>query len=755
MNNDFLKPYDHNAIEKDLYKKWQESGYFSPENLPVSNPRESSFCIIMPPPNANGSLHVGHAVMVALEDIMIRYARLCGKKTLWLPGADHAGFETQVVFEKKLEKDGTSRFEILKENGGRKKLYQMIWDFTQSNKYHMENQIRQIGASCDWTKETFTLDEKVIKIVYETFKELYDDGLVYRDSRVVNWCVKHQTSLSDLEVAWEDREDKLYYVKYFTLDKKSFITVATTRPETIPGDVAIAVNPNGKWKDWIGKKVIKPIESVSNASNFREISIVSDDAVDESFGTGALKITPAHDAVDFEVGKRHNLQTIKTLNPDGRFNEFAGELQGMKVSEARAKSIEILESKGALEKTETYKHQVGVCYKCKNIVEPMIMPQWFIDLTKKGKEKIVQPAIDAVRSGKIKIVPEFQEKIFFHWMENIRDWNISRQIVWGIQIPVWYCDECLEVTINLEKNPPKKCSKCGCDKLHQETDVFDTWFSSGQWPYATLMTQATNNQLSTINNTDKESGRQSSVVSSMLFNDFYPTSVMETGYDILFFWVARMIMLGLYKTGKVPFKTVYLHGLVRDKDKQKMSKSKGNVVDPLGVVEQYGADALRMALVVGNSPGQDVVYDENKIKGYRNFSNKLWNIARFVLTQTDANSNWQNAELCNEDKQCIEELQKTKNEVGDNIEKYRLSQSAEVAYHYVWHNFADIIIEAEKKILFDENIDENRKNSARKTLYQILVQSLIILHPFMPFVTEAIYQRLPSKNKDFLMVEEW
>jgi len=749
MNDDFLKPYDHNAVEKDLYKAWEQSGYFSPENLAISDPHKSPFCIIMPPPNANGSLHVGHAVMVALEDIMIRYARLRGKKTLWLPGADHAGFETQVVFEKKLEKEGTSRFEILKEESGRKKLYQMIWDFTQSNKSHMENQIRQIGASCDWTRETFTLDEKIIKIVYETFKQLYDEGLVYRDSRIVNWCVKHQTSLSDLEVAWEDRDDKLYYVKYFTTNKKRSITIATTRPETIPGDSAIAVNPSDeRYKNIIGEKVIEPITG-------RLISIISDDAVDMTFGTGALKITPAHDAVDFEVGKRHHLEKIETLNSDGRFNTFAGPLQDMKVSEARAKSIEILESKNVLEKVEEYKHQVGVCYKCKNIVEPMIMPQWFIDLTKKGKEKIVQPAIDAVKSGKVKIIPEFQEKIFFHWMENIRDWNISRQIVWGIQIPVWYCDECSEVMINLEKNPPQKCPKCGCDKLHQETDVFDTWFSSGQWPYATLMKQTTNDQLLVTNNMDKESNRQSSVINSELFNEFYPTSIMETGYDILFFWVARMIMLGLYKTGEVPFETVYLHGLVRDKDKQKMSKSKGNVIDPLGVVEQYGADALRMALVVGNSPGQDVVYDENKIKGYRNFSNKLWNIARFVLTQADANLNWQSTELCEDDKKYIDELQKAKNEVADNIEKHRLSQSAEIAYHYVWHNFADVIIEAEKKIIFDESIDENRKNSARKTLYEILKQSLIILHPFMPFVTEAIYQRLPSKNKDFLMVEEW
>lgn len=724
MHQDFLKPYDHNAVENDIYAAWEQSGAFAPSG------KGDSYCIIMPPPNANGSLHVGHAVMVAVEDILIRYWRLRGKSALWIPGADHAGFETQVVFEKKLEKEGTSRFEVLNQGGGREKFYQMVWDFTQAHKSGMESQVRRLGASCDWSKELFTLDPRVVSTVYQTFKKLYDDGLVYRDKRIVNFCVKHQTSLSDLEVAWEDRTDALYHVRYKLVgDDAQYITVATTRPETIPGDVAVAVNPTDpRYKNFVDKEVIEPITG-------RRIPVIADEAVDVAFGTGALKITPAHDAVDFEVGKRHNLETRQTIDANGRFNELAGLFEGMKVLEAREKAAEILTQNGALEKVEPYLHQVGVCYKCRNVVEPMILPQWFVDLTKKGKEKIVTPAMEAVRNGTTKITPDFQEKIFFHWMENIRDWNISRQIAWGIPIPVWYCQDCGKETVHINDGTPAACAACGSKSLKKDTDVFDTWFSSGQWPFATLQ-----------------------ALGGDAFETFYPTAMMETGYDILFFWVARMMMLGLYVTGNVPFKDVYLHGLIRDKDKQKMSKSKGNVVDPLGVVEQYGADALRMALIVGNSPGQDVAYDENKVRGYRNFSNKLWNIARFVTAQIDAASaqiNVRDIKLTPDDQERIAAFEKTKAEVAENIEKLRFSQAAETAYHYVWHTFADVVIEEEKKILADPAASEEQKRSARVTLAYILRESLVILHPFMPFVTEAVYQRLPAKNKEFLMVESW
>ena len=777
MHSDFLKPYDH-LQEKDIYSSWEKSGYFSPDkkNTSIQNSKlkAQNFSIIMPPANANGSLHVGHAVMVAVEDLMVRYWRMKGKKTLWLPGADHAGFETQVVFEKKLEKEGTSRFEILQKEHGRQELYKRIWDFTQENKAHMEHQVRQLGASCDWSRETFTLDNKVVDTVYETFKKLYDDGLVYRATRIVNWCTKHQTSLSDLEVSWEQRTDTLYLVQYKRADGHGHITVATTRPETIPGDVAIAVHPDDKrFTSWMGAQVINPI--TGNA-----ILVIADKAVDKDFGTGALKITPAHDPVDFEVGQRHKLEAIKTLDFNGRFNALAGPFAGMKVVEAREEAIKILEKNGALERMEDYGHQVGVCYKCKNTIEPMILPQWFIDLTSPAaKKKIVQPAINAVKKGAIKIFPAFQEKIFFHWMNNIRDWNISRQIVWGIPIPVWYRNESQVVSLkskaenNSKFNPPaggqnSKLSEAiyiGKDRPKgdgwiQETDVFDTWFSSGQWPFATLLVQgATHSKFEIRNSKLKQDD----------FNDFYPTSVMETGYDILFFWVARMIMLGLYRTGTVPFKTVYLHGLVRDKDKQKMSKSKGNVVDPLGVVEHYGADALRMALIVGNSAGQDVAYDEDKVRGYRNFSNKLWNIARFVISNAesrglDADVREQKKNdvlhiaLTPEDKKLLLQCVAIKKKVAANIEKYRFSQAAEEAYHYVWHTFADKIIESKKEILNKEapsTVDIKKQASARRALYELLVQSISMLHPFMPFVTEGIYQRLPIKDKDFLMVEEW
>ncbi len=718
-HKDFDQPYDQH-IEDKIYKQWEKSGFFAPEHLPGK--RDESFCIIMPPTNANGSLHVGHAVGMTLEDLMVRYYRLKGKKVLWLPGADHAGFETQVVYEKKLEKEGTSRFKILQEKNGRKKLWKKIWDFTQENKKNMESQVKQLGASCDWSRETFTLDPGIVKIVYKTFKQLHDDGFIYRAKRIVNWCVKHQTSLSDLEIKWNDQDDKLYYVRYKLDSRKEdkYISIATVRPETIPGDVAIAVNPSdARYKSFVGKKVIEPITK-------RVIPVVADKEVDKEFGTGALKITPAHDPLDFEIGQRHDLQVIETLGFDGRFNAQAGPLEGMKVNEAREKSIEILKENGAFEKEEAYQHQVGTCYKCRNALEPMVLDQWFIDLTDKGKKAIVEPAVAAIKKGTVRIVPDFQKKIFLHWMENIRDWNISRQIVWGIPIPAWYCDECDGVIVHIEESEPKKC-KCGNTSLRKDGDVFDTWFSSGQWPFATLQ----------VNNSE----------------EFYPTSVMETGYDILFFWVARMMMMGLYVTGKVPFETVYLHGLVRDKDKQKMSKSKGNVVDPLSVVSEFGADALRMALIVGNSPGQDVIYDESKIKGYRNFSNKLWNIARFIVTHYEKYDG--KSDITSGDERLIKEIAGVKKAVEEDIEKYRFSQAAETAYHYVWHRLADELIEEKKAVLFDDDADAAKQESARKVLFELLVQSLIVLHPFMPFVTEAIYQRLPDKPKEFLMVENW
>ncbi len=730
---DNASSYNPKETEEKIYRLWEESGFFNPDNLPQTH--QKPFTIIMPPPNANGSLHLGHALTTATEDIMIRYKRMCGFKTLWLPGADHAGFETQVVFEKKLEKEGSSRFEILKQGGGREKLYQMIWDFTQANKSHMENQIRKLGASCDWSREKFTLDPEIIKTVYQTFQKMYEDDLIYRDSRIVNWCPKHQTALSDLEINWEERNDKLYYVKYFLTDDPSqSIIVATTRPETIPGDFAIAVHPKNKqYKNFIGKSVTNPL--IKNRGEYGdEIKVISDEMVDKDFGTGALKITPAHDAVDFEIGKKHFLPlNYQIIGWDGRMNELAGELKGLKILEARAKSIEILENAGALEKIEDYKHQVSVCYKCKNTIEPLPRAQWFVKMTeapKSGKKSLRDLAVEAVKSGKVKFVTKKFEKIFHHWMKNIRDWNISRQIVWGIPIPIWYCKKCGQDAVWLEKNQPEKCRKCGNNSFEKETDVFDTWFSSGQWPFATL-------------NACKADD----------FKKFYPTSVMETGWDILFFWVARMIMFGIYVTGKVPFEYVYLHGLIRDKDRQKMSKSKGNVIDPLGVIDIYGTDALRLALIMGNAAGNDPIISEEKIRGYRNFANKIWNASKFVMMNLEGFNALEKTSLTGDDKKTLKDLEKFVKDTTKDMENFRYYAAGEKIYHYFWHTFADKIIENAKPRLKSENSQD--KTSCQRLLLEILTTNLKLLHPFMPFITEEIYQKLPIPDKKLLMIEKW
>ncbi|MGB9726563.1 MAG: valine--tRNA ligase [Minisyncoccia bacterium] len=718
------KVYQPQKIEKKIYSLWEKSGYFNPDNLPFKKGR--SFCIIMPPPNANAPLHIGHAVFVTLEDIMIRYHRLKGDLALWLPGTDHAGFETQVVFEKKLEKEGRSRFQMQREE-----FFREIFAYTKENKKIVRKQLKLLGASCDWSREKFTLDKDIIKIVYETFAQLYKDGLLYRDKRIVNYCLKHQTAFSDLEVKYFEEKSKLYYVKYKLLNSEKYITVATTRPETIVGDVAIAVNSNDlRYKNIIGKKVVDPILN-------RVIPIIADKRVEIDFGTGALKITPAHDALDFEIGKDHNLEIRQTLNFDGRFNHLAGPLEGLKVNEAREKAVEILKEEAALEKEEDYVHEVGHCYKCNTVIEPMIMDQWFIKVkepfNKKG-ESLRDLAVKAIKSGEIKIIPKRFEKVFYHWMNNLKDWNISRQIWWGIKTPVYYCQEkgndlCKEkegIIVSPFKKI-KKCPYCGGKNIVEDKDVLDTWFSSGQWPYATLLSTRKGD-----------------------FQKFYPTSVMETGWDILFFWVARMIMLGIYKTGKVPFKIVYLHGLVRDKDRQKMSKSKGNVIDPLNVLSVYGADALRMALIVGNTPGNDIVISEDKIRGYRNFANKVYNISRFLMLNIK-NFSLKKPKLTNKEQKILNEFKEVKKKISRHLENYHFSLAAETLYHYLWHRYADKILE-EMKVCLKEN--KNRKQ-AEYVLLAIFKECLIMLHPFMPFLTEYLWQELPFKKKNPLIIEKW
>ncbi|MDP3991656.1 MAG: valine--tRNA ligase [Candidatus Colwellbacteria bacterium] len=697
--------FDHQAIEPKIYRRWEKSGFFNPDKLPVTH--KKSFTIIMPPPNANGALHIGHALFVTLQDLMIRFQRMRGRKTLWLPGADHAGFETQVVFDKKLEKEKRNRFQI-----PRDKLWQEMWEFTQANRKIMENQLRELGASCDWSRNTFTLDPKIIKTTHETFTQMHKDGLLYRGERIVNWCVKHQTTLSDLEVKYVEREDPLYYIKYGPL------TLATVRPETKFGDTAIAVNPKDKrYKKYIGKEI--EIETLIGKAKMK---VIADAVVDPHFGTGVIKVTPAHDPTDFEIGQRHKLEIREVIGKDGRLNEKTGPYTGMKISEARQRVAEDMKKQGLLVKTDSnYKHSVATCYKCGTTLEPLVMPQWFVRMTEapKGKKSLRDMAVDAVKSGKIELIPKRMEKVFLHWMKNLRDWNISRQIVWGIKIPAWYRRD--EIYVGAEA--PREAG------WKQDPDVLDTWFSSGQWPYATL---------------NYPKGKD--------YKTFYPTDMMETGADILFFWVARMIMLGLYRTGKIPFRNVYLHGLVRDKDWQKISKSKGNVIDPLGVAEIYGTDALRMALTVGNMPGSDTAISEDKIRGYRNFTTKIWNASRFVISSYDKKLKVR-PRYTKADRAHLKKLQEIKKQVTSDLEKFRFHHAAETLYHYFWHTFADKIIEVNKSRLQGDDLAD--RAAAQAALLEILEENLKMLHPFMPYVTEEIWARLPHKPRGMLMIEKW
>ena len=710
INEKLLKPYNPKETESRIYKLWEKSGYFNPYNLPGRH--KEPFTIIMPPPNANGSLHAGHAVFVTIEDLIIRYKRMRGFRTLWLPGADHAGFETQVVYEKKLEKEGRSRFKM-----DPKELYKEIMDFTQSNKSFMENQLRELGASCDWSREKFTLDPDIIETVYKTFKKHSDDGLLYRGKRIINWCVKHQTSLSELETTAEEKVDPLYYIKYGPF------TVATVRPETIFGDTAIAVNPHDKrYAEYIGKEV--ELGELGKFIGKEKLKVIADEYVDKEFGTGVVKITPAHDPNDFAIGLKYNLPSVEVIDRYGKLNDKTGKYAGLKVDEARKHIVEDLKKAGLLEKIdEKYKHSVKSCYKCAKTIEPKIMNQWFVKTV-----SLAEKAMEAVAGGKIKFVTEKFEKIFFHWMKNIQDWNISRQIVWGIPIPAKICKKCEEGFVDIE-DKIKKCQKCG-GEVYSDPDTFDTWFSSGQWPFAALGYPDNND-----------------------YKIYYPTDVMETGSDILFFWVARMIMLGIYVTGEVPFKTVYLHGLVRDVNRQKMSKSKGNVISPIEMSEKYGTDALRMALVVGNTPGSDMALSEDKIKGYKHFANKIWNASRFVLENTKDFDFDKKPEITDEDKKLLEELSVEVKAVTDDIENYRFYLASEKLYHYFWHHFADVIIEKSKTRLARPKKGE--RESAQLILFEILSALIKTLHPFMPFITEEIWSILPIKNKSLLMIETW
>ncbi len=722
MSQELPKAYEPSAVESDIVALWKKHELGKPSEKHGAKP----YCIINPPTNANGALHIGHAVGITLQDLMIRYHRMKGDATLWVPGFDHAGFETQTVFDKKLEKEGRSRFKMK-----RQELYDEMYDFTQEKIDEMRPQFEKLGASLDWSKEIFTLDPRVVNIVYKTFKDLYDDDLVYRGERSINWCVKHQTTLAELETRYEERQDEFYYFKYGPF------TIGTARPETKFGDKYVVMHPDDpRYKEYKQGQTLQ-VEWINGPIT---ATIIKDEAVDMEFGTGVMTITPWHDATDFEIAKRHNLPIEQVIDQFGKLLPIASEFEGMKIAAARPLIVEKLDKKSLVEKIEAnYKHNVQVCYKCNTVVEPQVLPQWYIAMTKTGNsgKNLRDDAVAAAKAGRVKFVSKKFENLYYSWLSNIRDWNISHQIVWGIQLPIWYCrcDDCSCEPIVTDGSTPEACPSCGSKQLDRDPDVFNTWFSSGQWPLAALRAQ-----------------------DQALFEKYYPTAVMETGYDIIFFWVARMIMLGLYTTGEVPFSDVYLHGLVRDKDRQKMSKSKGNVIDPLGIAEHYGSDAVRLALIFGASAGNDIVITEEKIKGMRNFANKLWNIARFVLLNLE-DSTFNTDELANvslkteADKTLFSKLgSDLVPSITQNIDNYQFHLAAEKLYDFIWHDFADNYLETAKAQL----ANPETKESTQKILLVALRTQVCLLHPLMPFVTEAIYQSLPITDKPpLLATAEW
>ena len=703
MDGKFLKPYDPGATEGRIYEMWEKSGYFDPDKLPpdlLAATEGKPYTIVMPPPNANGNLHAGHALFVTLQDIFIRFKRMRGFRALWIPGADHAGFETQVVYEKQLEKEGRSRFSM-----DPKELYDEIYAFTLRNKKNMEDQLRALGASCDWAREKFTLDPDLVVKVQKTFVKMFQDGLVYRGARTVNWCPKHQTSLSDVETESVEATTPFYTFRYGPFE------IGTVRPETKFGDKYVVMHPDDKRYAKYKHGETMKVEWINGQIT---ATVIKDSAVDMEFGTGVMTITPWHDGVDFEIAKRHSLHMEQVIDWRGKLLPIAGEFEGMKITEARGKIVEKLASKGLLVSTdEAYKNVVKRCYKCQTTIEPQVKDQWFVKMA-----PLANMAITAVNSGDVRFIPEYEEKTFRHWMENALDWNISRQIVWGIPIPAWHKDG--EWKAQLESPG---------EGWEQDKDTFDTWFSSGQWPLLT---------------TGYPDGSD--------FPQYYPTHLMETGRDILFFWVARMIIFGLYLSDQVPFPTVYLHGLVNDANGKKMSKSKGNVISPLDLTGKYGTDALRMALVVGNTPGTDLALREDKVKGYKHFANKLWNVARFVYENTEGVKQDRALITSEKDQELLAELAALAKDVTADMDAYRPHLAAEKLYHYLWDRFAAELIEDSKPLLAGE--DEAAKASRQQFLLEGLSTVLVMLHPFMPFVTEEIW--CDNRDyKDFLMVTKW
>ena len=706
------KTYEPSQVEGQIYQMWMDNDCFKANPDPDKKP----YSIVMPPPNVTGQLHMGHALDSTLQDILTRYKRMEGYSALWLPGTDHAGIATQIKVEEELRvKEGKTRYDL-----GREKFLERVWAWKEKYGSRIVEQQRKLGVSCDWSRSRFTMDEGCSRAVREAFCEMYDKGLIYKGSRIINWCPHCLTALSDAEVEYVDKPGHLWYIRYPLSDGSGDIVVATTRPETMMGDTGVAVNPNDeKFQHLIGKTCILPIMN-------REIPIVGDEYCEIGFGTGAVKMTPAHDPNDFEVGLRHNLDVIRVIADNGTINENGGKYNGMDRYECRKALVKDLEEQGYLVKTEPYSHNVGTCYRCHNDVEPLISAQWFVKM-----KPLAEEAIRVVKDGTIKFVPERFSKTYLNWMENVHDWCISRQLWWGHQIPAWYCDECGH--INVSREDPTKCEKCGCTHLTRDEDVLDTWFSSGLWPFSTLGWP----------DLDSEDLKY-----------WYPTTDMVTGYDIIFFWVARMVVSGMEQMKKEPFKTVFIHGLVRDDKGRKMSKSLGNGIDPLEMAEKYGADALRFNLITGNSPGNDMRFYVEKCEAMRNFANKIWNASRYVLMNLTVEETGlpDAADLEIEDKWVLTKLNTLIKEVTENMDAYELGVASAKVYDFIWDTYCDWYIELTKARLYGEN--EKSKLAAQKVLVYVLDQFLRLLHPFMPFITEEIWQAIPHEGK-FLMLSDW
>ena len=705
--NNIAKNYNPQEFEDKLYNNWVTKGYFHAE----VDRNKKPYTIVIPPPNVTGQLHMGHALDETLQDILIRYKRMQGYSTLWVPGTDHAGIATQIKVEEELRvKEGLTRYDL-----GREKFLERVWDWKEKFGGRIINQLKKIGSSCDWDRERFTMDEGCSKAVKEVFVNLYNKGLIYQGSRIINWCPNCITALSDAEVEHAEQAGHFWHIKYPVKGSDEFVIIATTRPETLFGDTAVAVNPDDeRYTHLIGKTLLLPLTD-------REIPVVADEYVDKEFGTGCVKITPAHDPNDFEVGERHNLAQIKVMNDDATMNSYAGKYEGMDRYECRKAMIKDLDEMGLLVKVEDHAHNVGQCYRCGTTVEPIVSKQWFVKM-----KPLAQPAIDAVKNGETKFVPEHFEKVYFHWLENIRDWCISRQLWWGHRIPAFYCDECGEMVVT--KDDKAVCPKCG-KEMRQDPDTLDTWFSSALWPFSTLGWPDKTEEM----------------------DYFYPTSTLVTGYDIIPFWVMRMMFSGLEHTGKVPFDHVFIHGLVRDSQGRKMSKSLGNGIDPLEIIEQYGADALRFTLATGNAPGNDMRFYIERVEAGRNFANKMWNASRFTMMnlEIDENKLPDVSELQLEDKWILSRFNNVVKVVTDNLDRYELGVALSNLYEFIWENFCDWYIELVKPRLFDKENPTGK--TAQYVLTYVLSRTMQLLHPFMPFITEEIWQHLPHEGESIVI----